>query len=56
MEPLDEPVFEAIKTGEIPTGDIKKSRDVARKLMDLGWDRPVARGVLSIEKIGRAHV
>ena len=49
VEPLDEPVFEAIKTGEIPTGDIKKSRDVARKLMDLGWDRPVARGVLSIE-------
>ena len=49
VEPLEDSVSEAIRNGDIPTGDIKKNRDVARKLMDLGWDRPVARGVLSIE-------
>ena len=47
-EPLEPEVTKAIQEGEIPTGNIKKSRDVARKLQDLGWERMPARGVLCI--------
>ncbi len=48
-EPLEPEVAKAIQEGEIPTGNIKKSREVARKLQDLGWERMPARGVLCIE-------
>ena len=49
VEPLEPDVLAAIQEGTIPSGDIKKSREVARQLLDFGWDRPIARGVLCIE-------
>ena len=49
VEPLAPDVLAAIQEGTIPSGDIKKSREVARQLLDFGWDRPIARGVLCIE-------
>ena len=61
VEPLEEDIRAAIIDGTIPSGDIKKSKEVARQLIDMGWTKVHGRGVLSIEnscvfKIGRAHV
>jgi len=49
VEPLEEDIRAAIINGTIPSGDIKKSKEVARQLIDMGWTKVHGRGVLSIE-------
>ena len=49
VEPLEEDIRAAIIDGTIPSGDIKKSKEVARQLIDMGWTKVHGRGVLSIE-------
>ena len=49
VEPLEEDIRGAIIDGTIPSGDIKKSKEVARQLIDMGWIKVHGRGVLSIE-------
>jgi len=49
VEPLEEDVRAAIIDGTIPSGDIKKSKEVARQLIDMGWSKVHGRGVLCIE-------
>nr|AIE94836.1 translation elongation factor aEF-2 [uncultured marine group II/III euryarchaeote AD1000_53_H05] len=49
VEPLEEDIRAAIIDGTIPSGDIKKSKEVARQLIDMGWAKVHGRGVLSIE-------
>jgi len=49
VEPLEEDIRAAIIDGTIPSGDIKKSKEVARQLIDMGWPKVHGRGVLSIE-------
>ena len=49
VEPLEEDIRAAIIDGTIPSGDIKKSKEVARQLIDMGWVKVHGRGVLSIE-------
>jgi len=49
VEPLEEDIRAAIVDGTIPSGDIKKSKEVARQLIDMGWTKVHGRGVLSIE-------
>jgi elongation factor 2 len=45
VEPLEEAVFEAIRSGEIQTeGRIKDTKALAKKLQDLGMDREEAKG------------
>ena len=49
VEPLEEDIRTAIIDGTIPSGDIKKSKEVARQLIDMGWTKVHGRGILSIE-------
>jgi elongation factor 2 len=49
VEPLEEDIREAIVEGTIPSGNIKKAKDVARQLIDMGWTKVHGRGVLCIE-------
>ena len=49
VEPLEDDVREAIVDGTIPSGNIKKSKEVARQLIDMGWSKVHGRGVLCIE-------
>ena len=49
VEPLEEDIRTAIIDGTIPSGDIKKSKEVARQLIDMGWTKVHGKGVLSIE-------
>ena len=49
VEPLEDGVREAIVDGTIPSGNIKKSKEVARQLIDMGWSKVHGRGVLCIE-------
>ena len=49
VEPLEDDVREAIVDGTIPSGNIKKSKEVARQLIDMGWTKVHGRGVLCIE-------
>ena len=49
VEPLEEDIREAIVDGTIPSGNIKKAKDVARQLIDMGWTKVHGRGVLCIE-------
>jgi elongation factor 2 len=49
VEPLEEDIREAIIDGTIPSGNIKKAKDVARQLIDMGWTKVHGRGVLCIE-------
>ena len=39
VEPLEEDIRAAIIDGTIPSGDIKKSKEVARQLIDMGWTK-----------------
>ncbi len=48
-QPLEEAVLKEMQEGKIPIGAIRKSKEVARQLMDLGMEKVQARGVLSIE-------
>ncbi|MDH7509162.1 MAG: elongation factor EF-2 [Methanomassiliicoccales archaeon] len=50
VEPLEEAVFEAIRSGEIQTeGRIKDAKALAKKLQDLGMDREEAKGVVAFK-------
>ena len=49
VEPLEDDIREAIVDGTIPSGNIKKAKDVARQLIDMGWTKVHGRGVLCIE-------
>ncbi len=49
VEPLEENVYEAIRSGELPEGRIKKKNDeITKKLMELGYDGDTARNVKDI--------
>ena len=47
--PMEEAVLKDILEGKIPIGPTRKSKEVARQLMDLGMEKGEARGVLAIE-------
>ena len=47
VSPLEQPIIDAIKTGEISVdGKIKDTKELAKKLQDLGMDREEAKGVV----------
>jgi elongation factor 2 len=47
VSPLEQPIVDAIKSGELVVeGKIKDAKEMARKLQDLGMDRDEARGVV----------
>ncbi len=47
VSPLEQPILDAIKSGELSVeGKIKDAKELARKLQDLGMDREEARGVV----------
>ena len=47
VEPLQQPIVQAIRNGEIETeGRIKDSKGLAKKLQELGMDREEARGIV----------
>ena len=47
VTPLEKPIIDAIKTGEISVdGKIKDAKELAKKLQDLGMDREDAKGVV----------
>ncbi|WP_400208112.1 elongation factor EF-2 [Candidatus Methanomassiliicoccus intestinalis] len=47
VTPLEKPIIDAIKTGEISVdGKIKDAKELAKKLQDLGMDREEAKGVV----------
>jgi len=49
IEPLEETVYDAIVSGEIPEGRRKdRSKDIRAQLVDLGMDREEARRVIDI--------
>ena len=51
VEPLEENVYEAIKSGELPEKRIKKKdMEVANTLSELGWDGNTTRNVKEIYK------
>ncbi|MEJ2267464.1 MAG: elongation factor EF-2, partial [Nanoarchaeota archaeon] len=49
VEPLEENIYQAIKSGELREGRVKKkSKDVSEELMKLGWDGDTIRNVRDI--------
>ncbi len=51
VEPLEDNIYEAIKSGELPEGRIKKKNQVVfDKLSELGWDGDTIRNVKDIYK------
>lgn len=51
VEPLEDDIYEAIKSGEIPEGRIKKrNQEVSEKLLELGWAGDMIRNVKDIYK------
>ena len=51
VEPLEDNVYEAIKSGELREGRVKKkNQDLAEKLSELGWDGNTIRNVRDIYK------
>lgn len=52
VAPLEDEVYEAIKSGELPEGRIKKksSKEIFDKLSQLGWDGDTIRNVRDIYK------
>ncbi len=47
VTPLEQPIIDAIKTGDLVVeGKIKDAKELAKKLQDLGMDRDEARGVV----------
>ncbi len=47
VSPLEQPIIDAIKSGELSVeGKIKDAKELAKKLQDLGMDRDEARGVV----------
>jgi len=51
LEPLDQEVYDAIKSGELPEGRLKKKTEIiTNKLTKLGWDGESIRQVREIYK------
>ncbi len=51
VEPLEDDVFEAIKSGEIPEGRVKKkSQDLANKFSRFDWDNESVRNIRDVYK------
>ena len=51
VEPLEDNIYEAIKSGELREGRVKKkNQDLAEKLSELGWDGNTIRNVRDIYK------
>jgi len=51
VEPLEDNIYEAIKSGELREGRIKKkNQEVAEKLSELGWDGNTIRNIRDIYK------
>ncbi len=51
VAPLDDNVYEAIKSGELPEGRIKKrNQEVSEKLLGLGWSGDEIRNIRNIYK------
>jgi len=51
VEPLEDDIYEAIKSGELPEGRIKKrNQEVSEKLLELGWSGDMTRNVRDIYK------
>jgi len=51
VEPLDDQTYEAIKSGEIPEGRVKKkSQELANVLTKFGWDGETIRSVRDVYK------
>jgi len=51
VEPLEENIYEAIKSGDLPEGRVKKkNKELAAKLLELGWDGDTTRNVRDIYK------
>jgi elongation factor 2 len=49
VEPLEDEIYEAIKSGELPEGRIKKrNQEVSDKLLELGWTGDMIRNVRNI--------
>ncbi|MFC1753820.1 elongation factor EF-2 [Thermoproteota archaeon] len=50
VDPLEPEVVAAIKAGEIPEGRVKVKKDdtVAKKLMELGYDTKIAKGIRDV--------
>jgi elongation factor 2 len=48
IEPLDQAFVDAIKNGDIPTGRIKNSKEVARTLVGLGMSKEEAKGIYDV--------
>jgi len=51
VEPLEDNIYEAIKSGELPEGRVKKkNKELADTLSELGWDGDTIRNVRDIYK------
>ncbi len=51
VEPLEDNIYEGIKSGEIPEGRVKKkSQELANKLSQFGWDGDTIRNVRDVYK------
>ncbi len=51
VEPLEDNIYEAIKSGELPEGRVKKkNKELADALSELGWDGDTIRNVRDIYK------
>jgi elongation factor 2 len=51
VEPLEDEIYDAIKSGELPEGRVKKkSQEVSEKLLELGWSGDMIRNVRDIYK------
>ena len=49
VEPLEDKIYEAIKSGEIPERRVKKKNDVLSKIFsDLGWDGNTIRNIRDV--------
>ncbi|MEX0933104.1 MAG: elongation factor EF-2 [Candidatus Pacearchaeota archaeon] len=51
VEPLEDEIYEAMKSGDLPEGRVKKkSQEVSEKLLELGWSGDMVRNVRDIYK------
>lgn len=48
VEPMPDNIYQAIREGEIPEGRPKNSKEVAKKLAELGMNYDTARGIVDV--------
>ncbi|HVL87503.1 MAG TPA: elongation factor EF-2 [Candidatus Thermoplasmatota archaeon] len=48
-EPLEESFVKAIKEGEIPEGKVKNIKDLVPRLVELGWEKDRAKGLIAVQ-------